>query len=86
MVVKVFGVKVKQTPDDKNGKEATMQSEKETQTTGASTNSQSEHRREQDESLLPEEKQETATNNETVICNQEVTVYDTTAKTNKTHE
>ena len=45
-VVKVLGVKIKQTADDKNDKEATMQLEKEAQTTGASTKSQSEHRRE----------------------------------------
>ena len=85
MLVKEPDTKVKQTTDNKNEKDATMQSAKETKTTGASTDNQSEHRRVTDKSLQPEQKLENTTNNETEIRNQEATVEDTTANTNKAH-
>ena len=86
MVVKEPGIKAKQTTGNKNDKDAKIQLENEAKTTGVSTDYQSEHERVKDKTLQPDEKLETATFNETRICNQEATVEDTTVNSNKTHK
>ena len=60
-----------------------MRPAREAETTEASTDNQSQHRRKKGKSLQPEEKLEATTSNETVIRNQEATVEDTAANTNK---
>ena len=60
-----------------------MQSAKEAETIGDSTDNQSQYQRVKDKSLQSEEKLEDTTNNETGIRNKEATVEDTTTITNK---
>ena len=86
MVVDEPDTMVKQTTDNKNEKDATKQSTKETTTTEDSTDNQSQHQKVKDNSLQPEKKLEASTTNETGTRNQENMVEDTTANTNKAHK
>ena len=54
--------------------------------TEASTDNQSQHQKVKDKSLQPEKKLEATTSNETGTRNQEKTVEDTAANTNKAHK